>query len=571
MNFTWRQVRLLLAAAVVLLALLPPPGTAAQTGGRDRARAYFDSGMDFIRSGRHQQGLADLNIIVESYSQSPYADNALLQIGIHHQETAVDPALALKYFNTVILRYADSESAPDAYVRKGLILLEAGGTRERLTEASAAFDRVVRFYPDSPAVCRSLVYSALALKQMGEPRAALSRLMDLRLIQGDCPEAARADWEAALLLMETGYPLEAMKRFQGLRDRHPESPEAPRALEALALLYRMEIRSREDASALYLPDPTFSLSPPEKWKRPTSLRVLADGRLVVSDRGRDSVYLFDRTGRLIETMKLDTVDQISVCPGGDILIGGGKQAVLLDGGRITFLTPKSLKDRGVTGEIRGWSRPPWPAADAQEMWSDRDEDKDDDENDDEDKDDEDDEDKDKNDGLKRLEKISKAVVTGSGIFLTIDRDRDRVDIFLPPASPGSAVASFRSAAIQSVPDPVSLEVDRENRIFLISAKERAVVVFDRNGREIERLGGRKTGTFEEPLDMAVDAAGNLFVLDGKARRVSVFSRTFEPLFSISLESESLGVEVKKVVSLAAGPDGSLYLLDAGAKAVHRLN
>jgi len=469
--------------------MLPPTGAAAQTGGRDLARAYFDSGMDFIRSGRHQQGLADLNIIVESYAQSPYADDALLQIGIHHEETARDPALALKYFNTVILRYADSESAPEAYFRKGLILLEAGGSRERLAEASAAFDRVVRFYPDSTAVCRSLVFSALALKQMGEPKAALSRLMDLRLIHGECPEAARADWEAALLLMETGYPLEAMKRLQGLRDRHPESPEAPRALEALALLYRMEIRSREDASALYLPDPSFALSPPEKWKSPGSLRVLADGRLVVSDRGRDSVYLFDRTGRLTETMKLDEVGRISVCPGGTVLVGGGEQAVLLDGGRISFLAPKSLKDRGVTGEIRGWSGGAWAAAGSEDgKDAGRDRDRNDEDEDDEDEDDEDDEEKDR--GLERLEKISDVVLTGSGIFLTIDQDRDRVDVFQPPAAPGSVAASFRSAAIQSVPDPVSLEVDRENRIFLISAKERAVVIFDRNGREITaRPGG----------------------------------------------------------------------------------
>ncbi len=563
MNFTRHRVCLLLAAAVTVLSLLSPPGATAQSGGRDLARAYFESGMDFMRSGRHQQGLADLQIIVESYSQSPYADDALLQIGIHNQETLGDPAKALKYYNTVILRYADSESAAEAYVRKGLILLEAGGSHERLAEASAAFDRVVRFYPDSPAVCRSLVYSAMALKQMGEPKAALSRLLDLRLIQGECPEAARADWEAALLLMETGYPLEAMKRLQNLRDRHPDSAEAPRALEALALLYRMEIRSREDASALYIPDPSFSLSAPEKWKNLRNLRVLTDGRLVVSDRGRDSIYIFDRRGRLIETMEPGPVDQICVCPGGDVLVGAGKRAVRLAGGRITFRAPKSLKDRGVSGVVGGWSRGPWKMAGTPAERTEEDKDKD--------EDDEDDEEKGKDDDLKELEELSRVALLSSGIFLTIDGDRDRVDIFRPPSSPGSAAATFRDAAIQSVPDPVSLEVDRENRIFLISAKERAVVVFDRNGREIERLGGRKTGTFEEPLDMAVDAAGNLFVLDGKMEQVLVFSRTFEPLFTISLDSGSLGVDVKKVVSLSVGPDGSLYLLDAGARTVHRLN
>ncbi len=562
MNGTRHKVCLLLAAAVALLILLPPPETFAQSGGRDLARAYFESGMDLMRSGRHQQGLADLQIIVESYPQSSYADDALLQIGIHHQENLGDPATALKYYNTVILRYADSETAAEAYLRKGLILLEAGGSRERLAEASAAFDRVVRFYPDSPAVCRSLVYSALALKQMGEPKAALSRLLDLRLIQGECPEAAQADWEAALLLMETGYPLEAMKRLQALRDRHPDSPEASQALEALAMLYRMEIRSRKDASALYIPDPSFSISAPEKWKNLRSLRVLADGRLLVSDRGRNSVYVFNREGRLAESIQIEDADQISISPGGEVLIGGGKQAVALDGGRITFRAPKSLKDHGVDTEVGGWSKGAWRMAGVPAA-SPRDED--------EDEDDEDDDEKDKDDGLKQLEEISRAVITTSGIFLTIDGDRDRVDIFRPPSSPGSAVATFRGGAIQSVPDPVSLEVDRENRIFIISEKEKEVVIFDRNGREIERLGGRKTGTFEEPLDMAVDAAGNLFVLDGKAEQVSVFSRTFEPLFSISLDSSALGVEVKKVVSLSVGPDGSLYLLDAGARVVHRLN
>ena len=36
-------------------------------------------------------------------------------------------------------------------------------------------------------------------------------------------------------------------------------------------------------------------------------------------------------------------------------------------------------------------------------------------------------------------------------------------------------------------------------------------------------------------------------------------------------ARSMGIEVKKVVSLTVGHDGSLYLLDAGARAVHRLN
>lgn len=560
---SWRRTPLLIAAAALLL-LSAPPGAGAQTGGRDLAQAYYESGMDFMRSGRYQQGLADLNVIIESYPRSPFADDALLAVGVHHEETAGDPATALKYFNTVILRYADSPSAPEAYLRKGMILLEAGGTRERLAEASAAFDRVVRFYPDSPAVCRALVHSALALKQMGEPKAALSRLLDLRLIQGDCPETARAEWEAALLLMETGYPLEAMKRLQRIRDQHPDSAEAPRALEALALLYRMEIRSREDATALYLPDPSFAITPPEKWKNPSSLRMLSDGRLLVSDRGRDAVYVFDGQGRLAETIQVEKAGRISVGPGGDVLVAAGKHVVPLDGGRITFFAPKSLKDRGITGEVRGWSRGSWQRADTAEPARRQDGEDEEDEK-------EKDEEGEADEALKPLEELNCAVVTGAGIFLIIDGDRDRVDIFRPPAAAGSSVDMFRESALQSVPGPVALSVDRENRIHLISEKEKAVVVFDRQGREIERIGGRKLDTFKEPLDLAVDAAGNLFVLDVKQERIAVFSRTFEPLFTISLDSASLGVEVKKVVSLTVGPDGSLYLLDEGAGAIHRLN
>jgi len=566
MNVTGHRLRPLPALALALIVLLPAIDVAAQSGGRDLARAYYESGMDFIRSGRHQEGLADLSIIVESYSQSPFADDALLQIGIHHQDTVGDPVTALRYFNTVILRYADSESAAEAYFRKGQILLEAGGTRERLSEASAAFDRVVRFYPDSPAVCRALIHSALALKQMGEPKTALSRLLDLQLIQGECPEAARAQWEAALLLMETGYPLEAMQRFQGLRDRYPDSAEAGRALEALALLYRIEIRSREDTESLYLPDPSFSITPPEKWKNPRSLRMLPDGRLAIADRGRDTVYLFGADSRLSETLQVKGPDRICVSPGGEVLVGGGKQAVLLNGAQVRFRAPKSSKDLGARGgEIEGWSRGPWLSDDT----GNGDEDGDEKKKDDDEENDEDDEKQDES--RKPLNEISQAAITRSAIFLVIDRDRDRVDVFRPPAAPGSAAATFRSSAIQSVPEPLALVVGQENRIFIISAKERAVVVFDHTGREVHRLGGRKAGVFEEPLDLAVDTAGNLFVLDGKARRILVYSRTFDPLFTITLDNSALGVELKKVVSLTVGSDGSLYLLDAGARAVHRLN
>ncbi len=82
MKITGRRLRQLLTVAVTVLMLIPAADTAGQVTGRDLARVYYESGTDSIRSGRYQQGLDDLNVIIESYPQSPYADDAVLQIRI---------------------------------------------------------------------------------------------------------------------------------------------------------------------------------------------------------------------------------------------------------------------------------------------------------------------------------------------------------------------------------------------------------------------------------------------------------------------------------------------------------
>ena len=69
----------------------------------------------------------------------------------------------------------------------------------------------------------------------------------------------------------------------------------------------------------------------------------------------------------------------------------------------------------------------------------------------------------------------------------------------------------------------------------------------------------------------------LLLVDDESSILNSLKRLFRKegfqILTATSGTEGLGLlkEMEKPVSIASGPDGALYLLDAGMKSVHRLN
>ena len=155
-----------------------------------------------------------------------------------------------------------------------------------------------------------------------------------------------------------------------------------------------------------------------------------------------------------------------------------------------------------------------------------------------------------------LRRIRAAAVTPFGFWVWDDREK--------------AVFSFARSGLflGRVPHP---ELDRVRRIarhpagrLIVATEKQGVLGFDATGRRIFHLS--RQGGVEEPVDLAFDGLGNLIVLGRDEPVIAVFDRDFAHLATLAGAGWPGGSR-REPVSLDVGPDGSLFVLDEGARAV----
>jgi len=391
---------------------------------------------------------------------------------------------------------------------------------------------------------KALVYGSRVCFARGDLAGAHSRLFNPRFLYSRSAWAARARWESALILMEQQRYPEVAHFLQALRNDFPDSLESRWALQVLPLIYRL---MGMEAYQRYRIDQSFTLYNANGWRKPRSVRVAMDGRIIITDRNHGAVFIFEASGHLIDRVELAEVAQVTVTPAGEIIVSGGDRAMVVGGGWMTFNVPDKASTGGTVGSYASGYWAPDEGLKLPDSSS---------------------------PGKKKpLEKVIKVAMTRSGVILAVSDDRDWVDIFESPRIRPFLTGRIYTPRLQQVDKPEVVEVDQLDRIFLLSRKvpplrkEKAVTVFDGQGRHLKTLN-KDTGapTLEQPIDLAVDVAGNIMILDSKKPEIHVFSRSYRRLFSIPLDTL-----VKNPCSVAVGPDRSIYVVDEGQKSIIRLH
>lgn len=97
------------------------------------------------------------------------------------------------------------------------------------------------------------------------------------------------------------------------------------------------------------------------------------------------------------------------------------------------------------------------------------------------------------------------------------------------------------------------------RVFVGDTVARRVFVFDFPRKSFSELGGDGMGRLAKPLGIAADQAGHLYVCDSAAKRVNVYGLDGTYLLSIGKAED-----FQRPSSVAASADGSrIYVLDTG--------
>lgn len=115
--------------------------------------------------------------------------------------------------------------------------------------------------------------------------------------------------------------------------------------------------------------------------------------------------------------------------------------------------------------------------------------------------------------------------------------------------------------------PAGMDVDRVGNLYVADSTTKAVVVFDKNGRFLRKIGGAKW--FERLVSVTVDPQGErMYLVDiGGVRSTQHRVRVFDPvngrhLFDFGSRGSGPG-ELNFPYDLAVGKEGRLYVVDAG--------
>lgn len=111
--------------------------------------------------------------------------------------------------------------------------------------------------------------------------------------------------------------------------------------------------------------------------------------------------------------------------------------------------------------------------------------------------------------------------------------------------------------------PSGIAVDASGRIIVANQDGHELLVFDRTGQLLRKIGG-ESSSLERPIDLAIDAADHLYVLDGVRREVQVWNLDGRLVRTLKVPAAAAKVSGRGATALAVGPDGTVYVTDGDA-------
>lgn len=448
--------RLLLSLAASALATI---SAQAQPRPDDQAKRLLEDGRSDLANGRARQGLDALQTIVSGFPNSPYADDALLDIGRYAEEVEKNPAKAREVYDQIAKRYPQSDAAPGAYLQMGRIAFATAASQGAYDDALANFQRVIRLYPESAFVPHALVASAAVFRRASKYDSAIDSARRAVLDHPASDIAPEAQYELALSLVMAGDIPAGIEEFQRVRSAYPASPAAARALNATTALFRLYGGDRP----VFVKDPAFSLVAGDVLKDVRSLCVTPLGITWIASNKTKSAVSYDQNFKLGTSLSSEDPQTLSLSPAGDVVFAAKLAVKTGSGGVFSFAVPS-----------------------------------------------------DKPGEMEPIDRIGAATLLVSGDTLVSDLKRKRVLRFK-----GNTFASvFPDRSEREV---IKMLTTPRGEVAMLRKDDKSIEFFDESGRLTSKLGPRGAGfEWKKPVDAAMDMFSNLYVVD-EDQGVFVFS------------------------------------------------
>lgn len=150
-------------------------------------------------------------------------------------------------------------------------------------------------------------------------------------------------------------------------------------------------------------------------------------------------------------------------------------------------------------------------------------------------------------------------VGADGVVAVVDKSA-RIQLF---DADGQFIRMW-SMPESDVGKPVGLYMGSDGKVYVPDTHYHRVIIFDREGHELVRLGkeGNGPGEFQHPTDIVRDAAGNVFVAEyGGNDRISVFSPDLQFQRAIC-DGEIAGARMSRPAGIDIDAAQTLWVADA---------
>jgi TolA-binding protein len=445
-----------LTAGVLLAATL----ALAQTRPDDQAKRLLEDGRTDLANGRARQGLDALQTIVTGFPNSPYADDALLEIGRYTEEVEKNLVKAREVYDQIAKRYPQSDAAPGAYLQMGRIAFATAASQGAYDDALANFQRVVRLYPESAFVPHALAASSAVFRRAGRYDSAIDSARRAVLDHPGSDVAPEAQYELALSMVMAGDTTQGIEEFQRVRSSYPGSPAAARALNATTALFRLYGGEKP----LFVRDTAFSLAAGDVLKDVRALAVTPAGVTWVASNKTKSAVAYDPSFKLGSSLTSEDPQTLAVSPQGEIVFASKLAVKVGSAGAFAFSMP---------GEKPG--------------------------------------------EVEAIDRIGAATILVSGDTLVSDLKRKRVLRF----KGGTFASVFPPDRTER--EVIKLLTTPRGDAVLLRKDDKSVEILDDAGRVVSKIGPRGAGfEWKKPIDVTVDAFSNLYVAD-EDQGIFVFS------------------------------------------------
>ena len=262
------------------------------------ARRQFDSGLEFLRTGKTSEALKDFQAVLDGYPNTSVADDAMLAIARYQLDVTHDAAAAQATAESLVKKYPSSDSVPAAYVVAGQAIIGRGLAPANVDAALASFERVPRLFPGSDGVAPALYASGDALRRLGRCPEALERFDQVSMEYPRTLWASLGRLGAGACLAATGRPLDGMAAIQRVVNAFPNSPQAQTSRDWNSILYRLYVRPPAQPAWVFANRTIAGAG--GKLRDVTGLAVGPDGTVFIGSK--TGIIVVDAKGAAVRTV-----------------------------------------------------------------------------------------------------------------------------------------------------------------------------------------------------------------------------------------------------------------------------